>query len=388
MKGVRDIGTSLQTFFKYQGRFYSKTFPYGTAPKAILDWKEDTRVAARTGALIPTLDPREPTFADDACAYLTMKRSMPSFADRQHQITWWVGRFGRRPRSSITAPMIRTALEHLIASGLTPSTANKYRTALMDCWTVLDGKSARNPVRDVPKYPEGEGEIRALSHALIYRILAMMARHVRRHGEDKGRGKRYRSPKTLIRLRVMAWTGWPPAQIKKLKPEHLQLKKARAYVTPRRKGKGAPGRWLPLLPPAVTALEQFDREQCYGPFDSKAMSHTFDRAVAAYNAHRARFHRRPIDATAYDLRHSFGVLVAALYKDDTVVRELMCHSNAEQTQRYIRAAKAYRLDAAATSATVVGIAGVLMGLREIGETGKILRKLGRARQDSNLRPPA
>lgn len=374
MKGVRDIGTSLQAFVKVHGRFYSETFPHGTAYRVLQDWRETKRVAVRTGISIPLVEDDAPTLADDATTYLQLKASMPSFADRAYQIHWWRRRLGRFPRSAITALMIRAQLETLIADGRSAGTANRYRTALMDLWTTLDGKSARNPVRDVPKYPEGEGEIRALSHALIYRILAMLHRHTRRPQEAKGRGQRYHSPKTLIRLRVMAWTGWPQTQIEQIKPEHLQLKKARAYVTPRRKGKGAAGRWLPLLPPAVTALTLFDAENCYGTFDAKAMNHAFKRALAAYNAHRARFKRRPIDATPYDLRHSFGVLVAALYKDDAIVQHLMCHSSVEQTQRYIRAAKAYRLDAAATSATLEALPGILGYLREIGETGKKVRK--------------
>lgn len=353
MTGIRETPTALQAYVRVNGRIYSQCFPKGTNLKLLKEWREDKRVAIRTGATIATVDPTETTFAEDARAYLKLVTSMPTYDDRVQQIGVWIAHFSRRPRSTITGPMIKAKLEALIAAGATFGTANRYRTALMSLWTTLDGLSARNPVRDVPRYYEGEGEIRALSHGLIYRILAQL-----------------QPSNTRTRLRVMAWTGWPPQQLRQLKPEHLQLTKARAFVTPRRKGKGAPGRWVPLLEPAVTALTAFDAENCYGDFLSSVMNSAFQLGVRKLNAHRARQKKRPIAATAYDLRHSFGVLVAALYKDDAVVQFLMCHSKVEQTQRYIRAARAYRLDAAATSATSDGLSRVIVGLRGIGETGK------------------
>ena len=375
MRGVRETPQGLQAYVRVQGQFYSKRFPAGTSLRALKDWREDKRVAIRTGAEVPTVDPSAATLADDVRAYFRIVQTMPSMKDRRFHLGQWAAIFGRKTRDQITAPMIRAQLEAWRATGLSGSSVNHRRTALMALYTTLDGKSARNPVRDVPRYDEGTGEIRALSHAIIYRILSYMNRNTRRLGSERGRGTHHKSGKTLARLRVMAWTGWPQAQIRKLKPEHLQLKQAQAFVTPRRKGKGVQGDWLPLLPPAVTALRRFDALNAYGAFRSDSMNQRFQAALKQYNAHRARFKRRPIEAHAYDLRHSFGVLVAALFKDDQVVQRLMLHSDPKQTQRYIRAARAYRMtDAVATLATSDGFTGVLKGLREIGETGKTGRK--------------
>lgn len=357
--GIRDIGTSLQAYVRVNGRFYSECFPYGTPLKTLKEWREDKRVAVRTGADIPTVSPTVSTFAEDAAAYLKLKTSMPSYSDRARHIQEWVRYFGRRPRDTITAQMIRARLEQLIADDYAPNSVNHRRTALMDLWTTLDGQSAANPVRDVPKYAEGTGEIRALGYGIIYRILCTM-----------------RPSRARCYLRVMAWTGWPPQQIRQLRPEHLNLKKGYAYVTPRRKGKGTQGDWLPLLPGAIVALTEFHKRGEYSSDDDEdngldhaALYHSFQRALNRYNAHRAIFHRRPIEASPYSLRHSFGMLVAAIYKDDSIVQRLMLHSSPAQTQRYIRAARGYRLDAAATSATSEGISGALKGLQEIGETG-------------------
>lgn len=350
--------TYLQANVCVNGEREFHTVPATTPLKALMEWREDTKVALRTGASIPTLDTREPTLAQDVAVYLNMVISMPSLSDRAFHLRQWCSALGHIPRSQITPPMIRRQLEAWLKSGYAPGSVNRRRTALMHLFSTLDGKSARNPVRDVPKYPEGDGELRALSHALIYRILACME-----------------PSKTRARLRVMAWTGWPHKQLAKLKPQHLDLQRRLAFVTARRKGKGTHADWLPLLPPAVAALKDFDTWDCYGPFSKSAMYKSFQLALTKLNAHRARFGRRPIKARPYDLRHSFGVLVAALFKDDQVVQRLLLHSNPLQTQRYIRAARGYRMDEALAHLAHAGaLSPVLSRLRLVGETGQNLRK--------------
>jgi integrase len=243
----------------------------------------------------------------------------------------WAAYFGRRPRASITPQMIRARLEQLFADGAAPGTVNRNRTALMSLWTVLDGKSARNPVRDVPKYREPAGEPRALSYLTIYRILVCM-----------------RPSKTRTRLRVLAWTGWPHKQIGQLKAEHLALDvktlTGRAYVTPRRKGAGTRGVWLPLLPGAVRALHAFHQEDCYGEFSTSSMRHAFRLGLSKLNAHRKALKLRPLTARPYDLRHSFGTMLALRGVPERVIQMLMLHGTAEQTRRYTEAATTPRVD--------------------------------------------
>lgn len=331
--GVRDIGTSLQAFVKVNGQFYSQCFPYGTADKVLKNWREDTRVSVRTGAIVPTLETGGPTFPQDVAAYLKLRTSMPTYGTRARHLREWAAYFGHRSRASITPQLIRVRLEQLIAAGGAPGTVNRYRTALMSLWTVLDGKSERNPVRDVPKYREPAGEPRALSYLTIYRILVCM-----------------RPSKTRTRLRVLAWTGWPHKQIGQLAPEHLALNvkegTGRAYVTPRRKGGGTKGVWLPLLPGAVRALAAFHAEDCYGTFSPSSMRHAFLLALTKLNAHREALKLRPIAARPYDLRHSFGTMLALKTHDERVVQTLMLHGTPQQSRRYTEAATTPRVDAA------------------------------------------
>lgn len=330
MKGFRTLPSGkFQAFVKVQGKVYYETFDPDTHPRTMREWREDKRVEIRTGAKIPTVDPSEPAFIEDVRRYLKLRTSMPTYGTREQHLYAWAAYFGRRPRSTITAQMIRQRLEQALADGYAPASVNRERTALMSLWTVLDGKSARNPVRDVPKYREPSSDPRALTMMTAYRILACM-----------------RQSKTRIRLRVLLWTGWPHKQIGQLQPEHLKLKEGRAYVTARKKGGGHRGVWLPLVPGALRALTLFHREDCYGTFSTSSMRHAFLLALAKLNAHRERLKLRPIAARPYDFRHSFGTWLALKTNDERAVQEMMLHSTAEQSRVYTAAATTPRLDAA------------------------------------------
>ncbi len=369
--GIRDIGTSLQAFVKVQGKFYSECFPYGTNLRILKEWREDKRVEVRTGAKVPTVSTSDPTFAEDVQTYLKLRTSMPTYGTRAAHLRDWAAYFGRRSRSSITAQFIRQRLEQLIADGYAPGSVNRMRTALMSLWTVLDGKSARNPVRDVPKYREPSDEPRALSMLTAYRILACM-----------------RDSKTRTRLRVLLWTGWPHKQIGQLRPEHLKLKEGRAYVTARKKGGGVRGAWLPLLPGAIRALTLFDREDCYTPvpepgqkaqpFSSSSMRHSFLLALEKLNAHRARLKLRPLTARPYDFRHSFGTWLALeTGGQERVVQTMMMHATAEQSRRYTEAATTPLVDAAIGrlhGATFRGFSGDFKGLQRSEPKAKKRKK--------------
>jgi integrase len=334
--GIRKTTKGWQAFVYVRGRFYSKRYPKKTDLKTMKDWRQSKAVEVKAGKVIAAETPKTGDFELDAAAYLASVSSMPSFTDRRLHILEWANYFAGRDRQTITPLEIRTRLERLVSAGYSPSTVNKRRTALMAFYTRMNGKSGYNPVRDVEKYHEDE-EPRAQSFWTIYRILALM-----------------RPSKTRARLRVLLWTGWPHKQLKQLRPEHLDLAHARAYVTPRRKGKGRKGVWLPLLPGAVTALQDFAKWDCWTPtiegklrpFSHSAMHSRFAHALAKLNARRATFGHPPLEVHPYDLRHSFGTMLAERLQDDRAIQELMLHSRPEQTLRYTRAATQGRVLAA------------------------------------------
>jgi integrase len=320
MRNLRETSSGWQKYTRVRGKGFVSEH---TAEKpSVLDVRNWVRTQHTNDA--PPKAVTAGTFASDVDIYLASVTDMPSYQDRELHMRWWARLFDGRKRNSVQALEIKT---HLVALRRTHAaeSCNHRRTALMSFYTALNGKSGYNPVRDVPKFPT-ESEPRDQTFWTVYRILALM-----------------RPSKTRARLRVILWTGWPHAQVARLKPAHLDLEHARAFVTPRRKGKGRQGVWLPLLPGAVVALRDFIQWDCFGPFSTSAMHSAFARALAKLNARRAQHGRPPLDVRPYDCRHSFGTMVAERTTDDRAIQELMMHSSAAQTRRYTDRATEHRV---------------------------------------------
>lgn len=340
MKNIRHDRYGTQAHFKRGGKQHTHRWTITEFPsekeriQKAREWLSNARAHLTLNQKIP--ESTGPRFEVDASAYLEAVTSMPSYVDRAYHIQQWTEVFRGRDKASITPLEIRTQLERWRRT-LSPSSCNKRRTALMSFYTKLNGRSGYNPVRDVEPYPE-EAEIRSQHPYTILRVLSFM-----------------RPSQTRARLMVILTTGWPHAQLKRLKPEHLKLDQARAYVTPRRKGKGRKGVWLPLLPSAVKALREFEKWDCYSKPDAtgkmKSFSHNamyvcFARALGKLNAHRVKLDLPPLTIYPYMLRHTFGTWIAHRLTDERAIQELMMHSRPEQTRRYTEAATQGRLDRA------------------------------------------
>jgi integrase len=332
VKNIRHDQYGTQAHFKRNGHQFTKRWKRAKYPdkkdreRLAREWIDNATARVRLEQPLPDTTPR---FETDADTYLEAVTSMPSYEDRAFHILEWARVFKGRDKATITPLEIRTQLERW-RERLSASSCNKRRTALMSFYTKLQGRSGYNPVRDVEPYPEYP-ELRAQHPYTILRILACMA-----------------PSKTRCRLRVILTTGWPHAQVKRLEPRHLDLKNARAFVTPRRKGKGRAGGWLPLLPSAVRALEEFVKWDCFGEFSHTAMYTMFQRALGRLNDHRAMLGLSALtDIRPYDARHTFATFLARQPSmDDRSLQVLLMHSRAEQTRRYTEAATMERLDRA------------------------------------------
>lgn len=343
-KGIRQTPHGWQVYAKVNGKFVSEHFKRDTTISALKKARNMLIARERIGVEKP--DPDQPTFTDDVETYLAMVGAMPSFQDRAYHMRQWASVFGQAQRKAITTPEIRAQLEIWRAKGsveggpLTAASLNRRRTALMSFYRALEGRGGPNPVTDVPKYSEHASEaLRAIRPRLAYRLIARL-------------GRKRRPSKTRARLFVMLWTGWPQKQIAQLKPEHLDLKRSRVWVTSRQKGKGVKGRWIPVLPGAVHALEKFVAAGAFGPFSASAMHTAFVKALTAENAARERKKLRPVSANPYSLRHTFGTELAKRLTDERVIQTLMLHSTPGLTRRYTEGATEERLASAlATLAT-------------------------------------
>lgn len=326
-KGIRRTGSGWQVYVRVKGEFRSKHFPPDTDLLDLKTWRDNMK--ARGWLRQPEPTNSGDTFGHDCDTYLQLVKAMPSYQDREYHIQAWRAALGpATQRTSVTPLDIRVQLERWRATGLKPASLNRRRTALMNLYTVLDGRKA-NLVRDVPRYDERDSIIDR-SHPMPQweAVLRRLAK----------------GSKTRARLELMLWTGLPHVQVMAIEPAHVDLKRQRLFVSRRRKGRGSAARWLPLTKAAVKALKAFRVADAWGKFSQSAMHSALARAVASENSARAIRKLRPLPhMRPYDARHTFGTLIASLINDERAIQELMLHSTPQQTRRYTEAATQPRL---------------------------------------------
>lgn len=306
--------SGTRAHIRIHGQLYTKHFKTGTDPVRIREWLLSTEIkfrkkGAQTGR-----------FREDAKAYLLAVKAMPTYAERQYHIEQWIAAFPDELRARITSDQIRAQLHAWKAEGLAASSVNHRRTALMHLFTVLDGKSAANPVKDVPKFPEPSPFPRAVSSAAIAKLLSKM------RGQDKARAM------------VMAYTGIPNAQLAKIEPGHVNEKAGTVIVHGRSKGKGTATSVRRLTAKGLKAFQQMATAKAWGPFSRWEFRRAVHEACA----------KAKIDPPIrpYDLRHFFGTELYRRSGDLRAVQLLMGHSTPTLTHRYTLGAIEPRVEAA------------------------------------------
>jgi integrase len=315
-------------------------YPPDTDLAKLKTWREDQikkRKARRQSGLLPS-----GTFAADAQLYLEAVKALPSYAQRCADIALWVAVFGYRRRDSIQTHEIRAVRDRWltvgpkkvqrrpapglpavwteIAAPLAAQTVALRMRALENLWTVLDGKKADNPVREVPEPEEGSAPPRGVSYRIVERIFKRM-------------------PPThpmTIRLRIMAYAGLAQAELRRVTHEHVNLRRREVWVPGRKKGRGAKGGKVPLSPTAAQAFRDLLALDALGPFNTSTMWHFFQRYARA-----AGYHLRP-----YDLRHSFFTGVQAVSGDERALSDISRHRSVVTLRKYTEAAASPRAIAA------------------------------------------
>lgn len=272
------------------------------------------------------------TFAADAVTYLEAVTALPRYQQRCVDIGYWVDLFGHRRRDSIQSHEIRAVRDRWltigpkkvqrrpapgqkavwteIAAPLAPQTVALRMRALENLWTVLDGKKAPNPVREVPEPDQEDGKPRALSYRVVERIFRRMPPH---------------HPMT-VRLRIMAYAGLAQSELARVTEDDIHLRQRQVWVPGRKKGRGAKGGMVPLSPEAHAAFKALIALEAVGPFNVSTMWHFFQRH-AGYR-----------DLTPYQLRHSFFTGVQNASKDERALVKVSRHSSLVTLRRYTEAA--------------------------------------------------
>jgi integrase len=322
-----------------------KHFPRETPPRVMQRWRADAKAQLR---LTRKQRATKGSFAYDAARYLEAVKALTTYEARKRDIQRWVAIFGTRQRDSLTSAEIRAwrdrwmteprsehgwvgpgrpqAYDQRAKHPYSASTINHWLRALSNLWTVLDGRRAPNPVRDVPEVTEPDALPRGRSYALIEQIIAAIS--------DRGRPTKGQKNTTValtkIRLRVLAYTGLTYAQLQRLTPADVDLEAGTMLVKRRSKGKGAKPRRLALLPQAVDAFRALDVAGGWGPFSGASVRKSF---VLAYGKLRQADPSLP-PMRVYDLRHSFGSLVFRATKSPHAVKHMLSHESVRTTERY------------------------------------------------------
>lgn len=355
--------SGLAVKVRVAGRLVEHRYPPGTPLEQL---EEDRDRLQRRQALAQPAP--EGTLRADVLAYLRTLSDPTQRSGQQILCAHWVARYGAVARQALTPLVIRQQLAAWRRGGAAASTCNHRLSALRAVWRAVSTPDEPDYPRQVRKLPEPAPEPRALSYAVIAQILAAMP--------DRGQGKRGETRGTVsltkLRCALMAYTGLPPAQIMAIDPAtDIDWQTPALRVRPRRKGRGRPETWLPLIPQAVETLRALQAAGGFGRYSNDAVSASFRRAcVTVLRAQLAAGepplpHRVRQDGTlvplvrVYDLRHSFGTMALTASKRLDAVRHLMLHADSRQTERYTLAAvpAAVADAAAAISATLRADAG-------------------------------
>jgi integrase len=335
MVGIQRTPFGFRAYVRVKGfKPHTKRYPPTATESAMQQWRALTRaklIIEREDA--EDAKPQDGTFAADAARYLQAVAAMPSIQERTRDIGTWVRLFGDRPRASIRRDEIAAIRDGWLLRGpklvqkkvdgriafvevaepLHPGTVNHRIRALSNLWTVLDGRRAPNPVRDVAEAETPDLQPRAID----YKTIALVLRQIR-------------DGKSKARLSVMAYCGIRPAQLMRLTPADVDLKKRTVTLPSSRKGKKfrrTPTK--PLTSDGVAAFKLMKQEDAFGPYSQSALNHTWQRACAKVN----------VKARAYDLRHSFGTRLLLKTRDLATVAEFLDHGDLRTTQRYTLAVK-------------------------------------------------
>jgi integrase len=317
--GITRRRSGWRAEIRVRGKLYTKQFEYDTELATMKEWRED-QIQLHGGA-------KAGTFAADVAEYLSRVSAMPSYKQRAKHLALWLDALGaNRSRRSITPAEIDQVLQGWLASGLSPVTVRKRRTALQSLFVLLDGKHARNPVRASinPRVPKPES--RGIDYRTIARILEVMPEQ-----QDVKPDAVPKPALGRLRVAVLAYTGMSPAALQALTPHDVNFKGASVRLIARKKGRGVAARTIPLTVQGIRALRAFDTANAYGTFAVEALNRSFKRAIK-----RLKLDPR---VRLYDLRHSFGREIYRLTRDLATVARFLGHAEGSTvTARYAEGA--------------------------------------------------
>ena len=280
-------------------------FPPGTPLKTIRARRDELRASLRT-----LRAGERHTLAHDAERYLQqVSAELVSIADRRHHIGLWVRRFGHL--RTLELPQHTGALNDQLRQWRethSASACNHRRDALTNLAKVLYGRRAAADFVDLVRFAPPPPEPRWLERNHIADVLAHLTP----------------GSKTVVRLRLMHWTGMRPSQMARLQPDDFRLREPTPFVVVPR-GKGGRLAAIPLVGEGLEAAQEFMSIRAYGRWSCPSANKALARA--ARKAGRPGF-------TVYQIRHSFATGLRRTGSDLADIQDLYGHTDPETTMIY------------------------------------------------------
>lgn len=301
-----------------KGGLKSQRFKRTATLTEMKQWQEATRVAYRAAPKAPL---EHGTLAADAVRYLKLVATMPTIEDRTRDLQDWIRVLGLRARHALTQQDYQLQLQEWRLRGkagkpLAASTVNHRRTAMMHLYTILDGKAAPNPLREIPPFTEPPAEPRDISLKIARAIIAAMP-----------------PSKTRARVKVLAWTGMRGnSELGKMKPEYVNLAQRECWTPTGKKGKP---RLVVLNTAGVQAWREFAAVKAWGHYQKDSLRNSFRRAVKKVNAARVKDGLPELPhIRVYDLRHTIATAMRRAGADLADIQVHLGHTSPRMTQRY------------------------------------------------------
>ncbi len=304
-EGIYKDSHGLAATVKVNGVQREARFPVSTPLKTIRAWRDEMRASLRT---LPA--GARNTLAHDANRYLDqVDRELTSIADRRYHVGLWVSRFGHL--RTLELPQHAGTLNDQLRQWRethSASACNHRRDALTNLVKVLYGRRAAADFVDLVRFAPPPPRPRWLERTHIADVLAHLTP----------------GSKTVVRLRLMHWTGMRPSQMARLQPEDFRLDESTPFVVVPR-GKGGRLAAIPLVGEGLESAREFMASRAYGRWSCPSANKALERA--ARKAGRPAF-------TVYQIRHSFATGLRRTGSDVADIQDLYGHTDPETTMIY------------------------------------------------------
>jgi integrase len=306
-KGIYEDRSAVSVIWRSGGQPIERRFPLDTPLATLKRYREDQLRTATPAPSTPA-----GSLVRDIVRFLRFRRGRPSFKSDRAHLRPWAARFGRRSRFAITPSDCAQAVADWQLAGYSAQEIKHRVKIFRQLYYAFDGASARTPLDDVPmpRVPKPR-PISPPEH-----VVRDVAIELRKHEILK----RLRTAKTRARYLVLATTGIRPAQVKRAKPEDVDLEQRVWTVRP---AKGDAGGTIYLNDDQFAAWALFFSARAWGPYDSRSFAKTLRRCGW------------PKGLRPYTLRHRIGLTLSELGVDLGDIQIHMGHGDPRTTRVYV-----------------------------------------------------